>query len=253
MRLQQLLVAAAAIAVAAGCASAPKPGPSGAVAGEADREGALVSDPFEPVNRAVFAFNDGLDRAVLGPVSAGYRAVLPQFARDGVRNFVDNLKTPVWFANEVLQGDFQGAGVQAARFGLNTTLGVGGVYDFAARHADLVKHDEDFGQTLAVWGVGNGPYVMLPILGPSTGRDLVGMAGDYALDPLTWAQFEGDDALSVSRRVADVIDGRERTDPIFKTIRDSADPYSQARSIYIQARNRRIKEAEAFEELPPIE
>lgn len=217
-------------------------------------EDRLVADPFEPVNRIVYRFNDLVDRVALGPLSEAYRAVIPQAGRNRVRDFVDNLKTPVWFANEVLQGDWEGAGTQAARFTLNTTVGVAGLYDFAYHVADLPKHDEDFGQTLAVWGLGNGPYIMLPLLGPSTGRDLVGRIGDYGMDPLTWAEFEGDDALLVTRNVLDVVDIRERTDEVVDLVREGVDPYVQARALYIQSRDRRIREDESrYEDLPDFE
>ncbi len=215
---------------------------------------AVVADPFESWNRAVFKLNSGLDTVLLEPAANAYRFVLPKFGRNRVRDFVDNLKTPVWFANDLLQGEWGRAGNSAARFGLNTTFGLLGTYDFAAHQADLPKHDEDFGQTLAVWGVGNGPYLMLPLLGPSTLRDAAGLGVDYAMDPLTWAEFEGDDTFRIGRRVADVVDIRDRARDAFDQIGRAADPYSQAKSVYIQTRNRRIANGRnEYDDLPDFD
>lgn len=217
-------------------------------------EDGLVADPFEPFNRAMYSFNDGLDRIILGPVSRGYATVAPQVVRNRVRDFIDNWKSPVWFANDVLQGDIDHAGVTASRFALNTTVGVLGIYDFAANHADLPKRDEDFGQTLGVWGVGNGAYLMLPILGPTTFRDLGGTIVDTAIDPFTWAEFEGDDAYRITVRTLDIVDIRVQTDPAIRTIRQSVDPYAQARALYIQSRTERVRNGEgSYEDLPDFE
>ncbi len=203
-----------------------------------------VRDPFEGVNRRIYSFNAGVDRFVLEPISEVYGWVLPQFARDSVRSIVDNLKTPVWLTNDVLQREWRRAGVTLSRFTLNTTLGVGGVYDFADNVANLPKHDEDFGQTLGSYGVGAGPYLMLPFLGPATVRDAFGRVVDTALDPLTYATFpgdglytfRGDDILNASRTGADIIDIRHRLDPAFEVTKRSDDPYLRARTLYYQTR-----------------
>lgn len=220
-------------------------------------EDQVVADPFEPVNRVIFGFNDRVDRWFLEPVSDAYQFVVPRFGRDRIRDFIDNLKTPIWFANEVFQGDWEGAGVQAARFSLNTTIGLAGFYDVAANHAGLVKRDEDFGQTMGRWGVGNGPYLMLPFLGPTTTRDLGGTLMDTALNPLTWAQFEGETAFTVSRQAGDIVDIRYRTDPAVELLRDSIDPYAQARATYIQVRRAKviegIEDVGQFDDLPDFE
>jgi phospholipid-binding lipoprotein MlaA len=217
-------------------------------------EDAVVADPLEGWNRAVYKFNTGVDNVLLEPAANVYRFVVPKFGRERVRDFIDNLKTPVWFANDVLQGEWDRAGNSAARFGLNSTVGLLGTYDFAAKHADLPKHDEDFGQTLAVWGVGNGPYIMLPLLGPSTGRDLTGLVFDSAIDPLTWSEFEGDDTFRVTTRVVDVVDLRDRVREAVDQIESSADPYAQARAVYIQNRNRRISNGrDEYDDLPDFE
>lgn len=234
MRILSAFAAAAIAVMATGCASTS--------AGRPLAEDELVADPFEPFNRAMYGFNEGLDRVAIEPVAEVYGAVVPSFGRNRVRDFIDNLKTPVWFVNEVLQGDFAGAGDQARRFALNTTFGVAGVYDFASNVVGIDKHDEDFGQTLAVWGVGNGPYLVLPVLGPATARDLTGRAVDISFDPLTWSEFDGDDAFQVGRTAADIIDIRYRVDEAVELVRDGVDPYAQARALYIQSRNRRIYE-----------
>lgn len=217
-------------------------------------EDALVADPFVGFNRAMYAFNDGLDRVLLGPVARAYEAVVPQFGRRRVRDFLDHWKSPVWLANDMLQGDFDHAGVTTKRFALNTTVGVLGVYDYAAAHADLPKRDEDFGQTLAVHGVANGAYIMLPLYGPTTFRDLTGTAVDILMDPFTWATFDGDDAYRVTTRTLDVVDLRVATDPAIATVRESVDPYARARAVYIQNRNERVRNGGgAYDDLPDFD
>ncbi len=135
-----------------------------------------ASDPLEPLNRAIFSFNLTLDKAILRPIATVYNAALPDPVRDGVRNFLNNLRTPIILANDVLRGEIGRAGDTVGRFLLNSTLGVGGLFDIASE-LGFDFHNEDFGQTLAVWGIGEGPYLMLPIFGPSNPRDAVGLAG----------------------------------------------------------------------------
>jgi phospholipid-binding lipoprotein MlaA len=217
-------------------------------------EDAVVADPFEPFNRTMYSFNNGVDRVLLGPVAHGYETVVPQFGRRRVRDFLDHWKSPVWFANDVLQGDFNHAGVTASRFALNTTVGVLGVYDFAAAHAELPKRDEDFGQTLGVHGMSNGAYLMLPLYGPTTFRDLTGTFVDILMDPFTWAEFDGDDAFRVTTRTLDIVDIRVQTDPVIETVRESIDPYAQARALYIQNRRERVRNGMgSYDDLPDFE
>jgi len=217
-------------------------------------EDSVVADPFEPFNRAMYRFNDGVDRVVLGPAAHAYRYVVPQFGRDRVRDFIDNWKSPVWLANDVLQGDMDHAGVTVSRFALNTTVGVLGVYDYAAAHADLPKRDEDFGQTLGVYGMGNGAYLMLPLYGPTTFRDLTGTVVDIVMDPFTWAEFDGDDTYRIGTRTLDVVDIRVQTEPAIQAVRESVDPYAQARALYVQNRDERIHNGEdTYEDLPDFE
>ena len=127
-------------------------------------------DPWEPVNRAIFSFNDTLDTYTLKPLAKTYNAVLPEMLRDGVSNVFSNLGEPRNLVNNSLQGKFHDASVDMARFLLNTTVGVGGLFDVATR-AGLQRNDEDLGQTVGSWGVGSGPYIVLPLLGPTTLRD----------------------------------------------------------------------------------
>jgi phospholipid-binding lipoprotein MlaA len=144
-----------------------------------------VRDPLEPLNRGIYAFNDALDTAVVKPVATGYRAVLPQFVRTGVSNFFSNLDDITVIVNGILQLKIPQALSDTGRFVINTTVGVLGLIDVAT-HLGLEKHNEDFGQTLGYWGVGNGPYLMLPFLGPSTFRDGVGRWVDSKTDPVRW-------------------------------------------------------------------
>lgn len=144
---------------------------------DVDPDSGLVWDPIEPVNRAVFVFNDTLDQWVVDPVASGWRFVLPHRVRLCVSNFFENLLIPVRFANDVLQAKPKVAFQDAGRFVINSWVGIGGLFDPASA-GGIPKHTEDFGQTLGYWGVPPGPYLMLPILGPSNPRDALGLAVD---------------------------------------------------------------------------
>jgi phospholipid-binding lipoprotein MlaA len=145
--------------------------------------GGNPADPLEPLNRAMFSFNDAVDDAVIRPVAKGYRVVLPGFLRTGISNFFSNLED-VWISvNDVLQGKFQQGLDDFGRVVFNSTFGIAGIFDFAAE-LGLPKHSEDFGQTLGSWGVGSGAYVVLPILGPSTVRDGLAFLVDTQADPV---------------------------------------------------------------------
>ena len=146
--------------------------------------GGNPADPFEPFNRAMFTFNDTLDDAVMKPVARTYRAVLPGVVRTGVSNFFSNIED-VWVSvNQVLQGKFQRGLEDFSRFLFNSTFGIGGLFDLASDLVGLPKNSEDFGQTLAWWGVGGGAYLVLPILGPSTVRDGLAFLVDTEVDPV---------------------------------------------------------------------
>lgn len=144
-------------------------------------------DPFEPFNRSMYAFNDGLDRAVLKPVATVYRDVTPSVARDGVSNFFANLGDAWSFVNNLLQGQGEGAYNSMVRFSVNTFLGMGGLFDIASE-AGIARRKQDFGQTLGRWGVPSGPYLVLPVMGPSTVRDAAGLPVDMLGNPVSAIQ-----------------------------------------------------------------
>jgi phospholipid-binding lipoprotein MlaA len=211
-------------------------------------------DPLEGWNRAVFSFNETIDRYALEPVAKGYRAVTPGFVRTGVSNALSNLAAPVTFANDVLQAAPGRAGTTVARFGINTTIGVAGLFDVASGMG-LAKHSEDFGQTLGRWGVGSGPYLMLPLLGPSSVRDATGRVVDAAFDPLNYATFDGDDAARASRTALQVISGRESAIEAVDSLRaTSIDPYVSLRSTYLMLRESAVRNGQTnVEDLPDFE
>ncbi len=138
-----------------------------------DFEDTIVSDPLEGYNRAMFEINESLDESILKPVAEGYRDILPDAVERGISNFFSNLREPFNILNNLLQFKLGDAASDTIRFGINTTIGIVGLFDVATE-AGLTKHEEDLGQTLAVWGIGSGPYVVLPLLGPSTVRDAFG-------------------------------------------------------------------------------
>lgn len=199
------------------------------------------NDPLEPFNRAVFAFNEHADKLVFGPLSDAYRFVTPQIARDIVRNVVSNLLAPITIANNLLQGNFEGAGKATGRFLTNTVLGAGGIADVAAE-AGNPHAPEDFGQTMGVWGIGEGPYLFLPLLGPSNLRDLAGYLVDSAADPVrVYAAANNHDKFLYERMGADAVDKRARLGPVIDDLRaNSIDYYATVRSLYRQRRNAAI-------------
>jgi phospholipid-binding lipoprotein MlaA len=206
-----------------------------------------VADPWIGVNRASFAVHEAADKAVLGPVAAGYRTVTPRFFRTGVRNLSRNLGAPATLINDVLQGEGRRAGTTLSRFVVNSTLGVAGLFDPAQRMG-LAYHDEDFGQTLAVWGVSAGPYIFVPLRGPTNLRDLLATPVDIAMDPLVYlkdptpAAIEG--GLGVLNLRVDL------TDQI-ATLRTSPDPYLSYRSFATVAREAQIANGrDTSQELP---
>jgi phospholipid-binding lipoprotein MlaA len=193
------------------------------------------ADPYEDFNRQMFAFNDGLDKAVLEPVAKGYRAVTNEPIRGGVSNFLNNLGEPVTFANEVLQGKAGNAAGTVGRFLVNTTIGIVGIFDPAGAMG-IKRTDEDFGQTLGAWGVGPGPYLVLPLLGSTSPRDLTGFGVDIALDPLNYAQFDGDDATRTGILVGKGVSGREEAIETIDEVRTQVDPYTTVRRFYVRSR-----------------
>jgi phospholipid-binding lipoprotein MlaA len=193
------------------------------------------NDPIEPTNRVFYAVNDGLDTYLLRPVAVVYRKV-PSAIRRPLHNVLANLGTPAGFANEVLQAHPRLAGDLMMRFVLNSTAGVGGLFDVAT-DLGYPDKDTDFGLTLSVWGVGEGPFLFLPVLGPTNPRDAGGFAGQFGLDPLTYASFGGSATLGTSRAVLGAVDTRESLlDQIDQIKRGALDPYATFRSLYRQHR-----------------
>ncbi len=196
-----------------------------------------ISDPIESVNRGIFEFNEVVDKAVLEPVARGYRYLIPSPARSGVRNFLRNLSSPTLLMNELLQGDFDGAGNVLVRAVVNTLIGVGGIFDVAGAE-NIPYEQEDFGQTLASWGVGHGPYLMVPIIGPSSVRDLSGRTLDAYVDPVRLWLFETDnEEWYYARALVTLVDAREEVLDLVDDLRaNSIDYYATLRSVYGQRR-----------------
>ena len=203
-----------------------------------DTNGSVVSDPIEGVNRVIYKFNRFLDDILIKPVTKGYRFVVPEMARKGVRNALTNLSEPVTLVNSVLQGDVEHSFTTFWRFTINSTFGVAGIFD-VAKDAGLVHRNEDFGQTVGVYGSGSGAYLMLPLLGPSNVRDVVGKVVDVFTDPFNY--ILNNEAI-LTRTVVAGIDAREATldltDHIDKT---SFDAYATIRSLYTQKRSDDIR------------
>ncbi len=195
---------------------------------------ASTNDPYESVNRRVFAFNEFMDRWLLKPVAQGYQWVTPEFVDRGVTNFFSNLGEVRNLLNSTLQGDFRQAGSSTGRLLTNTTVGLGGLVDVASE-VGIEYRREDFGQTLAIWGAGDGPYVVLPFLGGSSLRDVFGRVPDVAMSPLTYVD---DVAWRNGLRALDLID--TRADLIDSEALISGDRYSFLRDVYLQRREAAI-------------
>jgi phospholipid-binding lipoprotein MlaA len=211
------------------------------------------NDPLESVNRAIFAFNDGLQEAVLRPIATTYNSTVPLTGRQAIKNMFDNLSSPITFVNDLLQFEFERALVTFTRTFINTFVGMAGMADVASE-VGIEKHNEDFGQTLAVWGVGEGFYVVLPVLGPSNPRDAIGrLLVDSYFDPLGYYLDNVDadeidlalDAVDGLLEFADVV---EELDQIKRT---SVDYYAAIRSLYRQKRRAEISNGQNLD-LPPI-
>ncbi len=196
-------------------------------------------DPIEPFNRAVFQVNHFLDRLLLEPMAILYRNATPELVRDGVDNFLANLRTPVVLANDLLQGEFKRGELTLGQFMLNTILGAGGFVDVGGMVGMPERHDEDFGQTLAVHGVKPGPYLMLPLIGPSNPRDAVGRVVDFVFDPLF---FLAPTPVNAGRFGATTLSFRERNlETIDELERSSLDLYAATRTLVRQLRANEIR------------
>jgi phospholipid-binding lipoprotein MlaA len=225
----------AALSVSA-CASRPATDGPDALA-QADQ----ANDPLEGTNRFLYRVNDGLDTYVLRPIAVGYRNVVPGAVRRPIHNVLTNISSPVVFVNDVLQTKPRRAGDTMMRFLINSTAGVAGIFDVATDWG-YPAHGTDLGVTLALWGVGDGPFLFLPVLGPSNVRDASGFVGNVAFDPLTLATFGGSTAISATRSVVGAVDARERLiEPVDEVKRTALDPYATFRSVYRQNRQSTIE------------
>lgn len=223
-----ILAGAAVLSSLAGCAARAS-GPSAAAAAD--------NDPLEPVNRKVFTVNEFIDRILLRPVAKAYVKIVPHEARGTIHAALANANQPIIMLNEVLQRDPRRLRRTAERFAVNTTIGMGGLVDVASRW-HIPDEKADFGQTLYSWGVPSGPYLVLPVLGPSNPRDAIGMGVDSYLDPLTFlANAKGLQDVEVPRLVTDGVDRRARVLTVLDDLRkNSLDFYAELRSLSQQQR-----------------
>jgi phospholipid-binding lipoprotein MlaA len=228
-----------AVVAAIGLSSCgPAPGTSG------------ISDPYEAQNRQVHKFNLALDTHVLRPVAKGATRVLPSEVEQGVVNFSSNLELPATVVNDVLQLRLDKAIENTLRFAINTTIGIGGLFD-PATAAQVYGKPTDFGETLAVWGVGEGNYVELPFFGPSTDRDALGKVVDFAIDPLKLIFPNSGSVPLIAKVGAKIADRGRYSETVDSILYESADSYAQARLLYLQHRRFNLGEApsdESFED-----
>jgi phospholipid-binding lipoprotein MlaA len=206
-------------------------------------------DPWESWNRGVYRINDKLDRAIAKPVARTYVRVVPQPIRTGVSNFFDNLDTPTVMINDALQGKILAAGNDLGRFLLNSTLGLGGLLD-PATSAGMAKNNEDFGQTLGHWGVHSGPFVELPILGPSDLRDAPSKVVDSYTNP---RQYIHNSYVKYGLWLPSLVDTRARLLPLDETLQHVYDPYAFVRDAYLQRRAYLVSDGKSAEEEPLVD
>jgi phospholipid-binding lipoprotein MlaA len=204
-------------------------------------------DPLETVNRFMFAINGAIDFMLLRPAAEIYHFLLPQLVQDSVRNITRNLKAPVIFANDLFQGKDEKAATMAGRFLVNTTLGLGGLFDVADAWWDMGYHAEDFGQTMGFYGAGPGPYLVLPLFGPSSVRDGIGRGVDSLMSPWTYILAAADvgprTEILLGSQAGGGIDLRARNlKNLDELQRDSVDFYARIRSLYLQLRRSQIKD-----------
>ena len=237
--LLRTLLAATTLSCLAACATKP---PASDV--DATREFQENNDPYEPANRVGFAFNDGIDTYVLAPVARAYRFAVPGVIRRPVHNLLQNMTSPVLFINDVIQTKPRRAGDTFVRFVVNTTAGVGGLFDVAAELGYPYHDNNDFGTTLALWGVPEGPFLFLPVLGPSNPRDATGYGVDILFDPLTYVPSgHGLHTLNAARVGLAIVDAREHVlDEVDSIKKTALDPYATFRSLYRQNRESTIEQ-----------
>lgn len=207
----------------------------------ADDDVKLISDPLIQANTDMYNLNDTLYFAVLKPLARGYGFIIPQELRVAIVNVFYNIRFPVRFINCLLQGKGQKAGYEFQRFFINTTVGFAGLANVAANYPHLQPSKEDLGQTFAVWGIGYGPYLMLPFLGPSSVRDGVGLVGDIFLDPLFW--LFPDTRTSLGIRAGEAVNQTSLRIGEYEALKEAAlDPYVMIRNAWVQNRNKLIAE-----------
>lgn len=202
-----------------------------------------INDPLEPWNRSMHQLDQGLDTVIFNPTIAVYQAIIPEPGRRGVTNALRNFRAPITFANDIFQGEGSRAGTTLSRFLINSTVGVLGLFDVAARMG-LPYHSEDFGQTFAVWGMGEGPYLYVPILGPSGGRDLTGYAIDnFGIDAMAWiGRADNPFWWQVAYFGALATDAKSNAKPVLEELEESSvDYYAALRSAYRQNRAKEIR------------
>jgi len=219
-----------------GCASSP------------DTAGKQENDPFESINREIFAFNNGADEYIIGPIAHAYRDVFPDPVRDSIRNFLLNLKAPLSAINATLQGNVTKGFTAVGRFAINSTVGILGFFDIAD-YIGLEPVDEDVGQTFGAWGIEPGPYLILPILGPSSTRDLAGKVADWLIDPVGLYLIRKDyEDFLLATKVTKALDTRVELDGVIEGTREnSLDPYAIMRTMYLQRRAKQIANEESQE------
>jgi phospholipid-binding lipoprotein MlaA len=215
-----------------------------------DPQSLAQNDPFEPTNREIFAFDIAVDKAVAAPAARAWRAVVPEPARKGVHNALENLNSPVVFVNDVLQGEPDKAVNTFGRFMVNSTIGLAGLIDVAS-DMGIPGRPNDFGITLGKGGVAEGSYLVLPFVGPKPPRDLLGEGVDIGFDPLTYITWNNSTLYMIVRSGLGVLDKREATlDTVESIERTSIDFYATTRSLYRQNRNAQIRGDAANEDLP---
>ncbi len=239
---------AVAILGLAACATRPASSDRAALAAYEE-----AGDPLEPLNRYFFDLTNFVDFILIRPLAEIYRALAPAFVRRGIGNSLSNLSAPVTFVNDVLQGEPRRAAQTLWRFGVNSTIGVGGVFDVAAR-AGVERHGEDFGQTLAVYGVPAGPYIFIPFMGPSSVRDVLGSGVDTFISPTAYTNLSDTAVLRGARTTLGILNGRANLLDIDRQIqRTSVDPYTALRSFYRQNRLNQIRNGRfEISDLPEI-
>ena len=202
-------------------------------------------DPLEGLNRGVYKFNDVTDKVILKPIATGYKAITPTPVRKGVNNFFNNLGSITTVLNDLLQFKFSHAFIDAGRFVINSTFGIAGLIDVASMD-NIPLHKEDFGQTLGYWGAGNGAYLVLPIIGPSSVRDTTGLVFDtFTTDPIQYVHRRGNIAASNWLRAAQLVDKRTELLDTKDLVDDaSLDPYAFARDAYLQRRDSLIADGD---------